>query len=35
MTLHGTSERLLSVAVMIVGITLFLRLATAFIARPK
>jgi len=34
-TLHGTFGRLLSVAVMIVGITLFLRLATALFRPPK
>ena len=34
-TLHGTSGRLLSVAVMIVGITLFLRLATALFRPAK
>ncbi|MEZ5715071.1 MAG: ion transporter [Paracoccaceae bacterium] len=34
-TLHGTSGRLLAVVVMIVGITLFLRLATALFRPPK
>ena len=34
-TLEGTSGRLLSVVVMIVGITLFLRLATALFRPPK
>ena len=34
-TLEGTSGRLLSVMVMIVGITLFLRLATALFRPPK
>lgn len=34
-TLDGTSGRLLSVMVMIVGITLFLRLATALFRPPK
>jgi voltage-gated potassium channel len=34
-TLDGTSGHLLSVAVMIVGITLFLRLATALFRPPK
>ncbi|GKY88541.1 ion transporter [Sinisalibacter aestuarii] len=34
-TLEGTSGHLLSVAVMIVGITLFLRLATALFRPPK
>ncbi|MBV7379038.1 potassium channel family protein [Maritimibacter dapengensis] len=34
-TLEGTSGRLLAVAVMIVGITLFLRLATALFRPPK
>ncbi len=34
-TLHGTSGRLLSVVVMIVGITLFLQLATALFRPPK
>lgn len=34
-TLQGTSGRMLSVVVMIVGITLFLRLATALFRPPK
>ncbi|MDQ2091555.1 ion transporter [Marimonas arenosa] len=34
-TLHGTGGRLLAVVVMIVGITLFLRLATALFRPPK